>query len=51
MLIKETEVKGILTKSNLPEPWGEFVEVKNWTVIRNPEKYPGKKRKGESDHE
>lgn len=73
MLIKETEVKGILTKSNLPvadysvnpytgcahacrycyasfmkrfanhpEQWGEFVDVKNWPVIRNPEKYAGK---------
>ena len=24
-----------------PEPWGEFVDVKNWPVIKNPQKYAG----------
>lgn len=24
------------------EPWGEFVDVKNWTPIKNPKKYAGK---------
>ena len=28
--------------TNHPEPWGEFVDVKNWPVIKNPEKYAGK---------
>lgn len=73
MLIKEVDVKGIMTKSNLPvadfsvnpyvgcahackycyasfmkrftnhpEPWGEFVDIKNWDVIKNPGKYAGK---------
>lgn len=73
MLVKEIEVKGILTKSNLPvadysvnpytgcehackycyasfmkrfsnhpEAWGEFLDVKEWPVIRHPEKYKGK---------
>ncbi len=73
MLIKEIDVKGIMTKSNLPvadfsvnpyvgcahackycyasfmkrftnhsEPWGDFVDVKNWGEIKNPAKYAGK---------
>ena len=73
MVIKEIEVKGIMTKSNLPvsdysinpyvgcahackycyasfmkrftdhpEPWGEFVDVKNWKPIQKAEKYAGK---------
>lgn len=72
-VIREIEVKGILTKSNLPvsdysvnpyvgcthacrycyacfmkcftnhtEPWGEFLDVKFWPEIKNPEKYAGK---------
>ena len=72
-VIREIEVKGILTKSNLPvsdysvnpyigcthacrycyacfmkrftnhtEPWGEFLDVKFWPKIKNPEKYAGK---------
>lgn len=28
--------------SNHPEPWGEFVDVKHWPKIKNPEKYAGK---------
>lgn len=28
--------------TNHPEPWGEFVDVKHWPDIRNPEKYAGK---------
>ena len=28
--------------TNHPEPWGEFVDVKYWPEIRNPEKYAGK---------
>lgn len=28
--------------SNHPEPWGEFVDVKHWPRIKNPEKYAGK---------
>ncbi len=28
--------------TNHPEPWGEFVDVKNWPDIKNPEKYAGK---------
>jgi len=28
--------------TNHPEPWGEFVDVKNWPMIKNPEKYAGK---------
>ncbi len=28
--------------SNHPEPWGEFVDVKHWPVIKNPQKYTGK---------
>ncbi len=73
MIIKEIDVKGIMTKSNLPvadfsvnpyvgcahackycyasfmkrftnhpEPWGDFVDVKNWGILRNPSKYAGK---------
>lgn len=72
-IIKEVEVKGVLSKSNLPvsdfsvnpytgcahackycyasfmkrfsnhlEPWGEFVDVKHWPDIKNPQKYAGK---------
>lgn len=72
-IVKDIEVKGVLTKSNLPvsdysvnpytgcthgckycyasfmkrfsnhpEPWGEFVDVKHWPVIKNPQKYAGK---------
>jgi len=28
--------------SNHPEPWGEFVDVKEWPEIKNPGKYAGK---------
>lgn len=73
MIIKEIDVKGIMTKSNLPvadfsvnpyvgcahackycyasfmkrftnhqEPWGNFVDVKNWGILKNPSKYAGK---------
>lgn len=28
--------------TNHPEPWGEFVDVKNWPEIKKPEKYAGK---------
>ncbi len=73
MVLKETEVKTVLTKSNLPvadysvnpytgcehackycyasfmkrftnhpEPWGEFVDVKQWQEIKNPAKYAGR---------
>lgn len=73
MIIKEIDVKGVMTKSNLPvsdysvnpyvgcahackycyasfmkrfanhpEPWGEFVDVKNWEPVRNPKKFAGK---------
>ena len=28
--------------TNHPEPWGEFVDIKHWPEIRNPEKYAGK---------
>ncbi|SFG35121.1 radical SAM mobile pair protein B [Lachnospiraceae bacterium C7] len=73
MIIKEIDVKGIMTKSNLPvadfsvnpyvgcahackycyasfmkrftnysEPWGDFVDVKNWGILKNPSKYAGK---------
>ncbi len=72
-IIRETCVKNILSKSNLPvgeysanpyvgcthackycyasfmkrftrrpEPWGTFIDVKNWKEIRHPEKYAGK---------
>ena len=71
-LIRETAVKSVITKSNLPvceysvnpyvgcthgcrycyasfmkritghqEPWGNFLDVKMWPEIRNPEKYAG----------
>lgn len=71
--IQEVDVKGVLTKSNLPvsdfsvnpylgcahackycyasfmkrfanhsEPWGEFVDIKHWPVIHNPQRYAGK---------
>lgn len=73
IIIKETEVKSILTKSNLPvceysvnpyvgcthsckycyasfmkrftghkEPWGEFIDIKYWSEIKNPKKYADK---------
>lgn len=73
MIIKEIDVKGIMTKSNLPvadfsvnpyvgcahackycyasfmkrftnhpETWGDFVDVKNWGILKNPSKYAGK---------
>ena len=72
-MIKEIQVKEIMTKSNLPvsdysvntyvgcthgckycyacfmkrftgheEPWGDFLDVKNWKPIENPHKYDGK---------
>lgn len=72
-IVKLVDVKGILTKSNLPvadysvnpyvgcahackycyasfmkrfanhaEPWGEFVDVKQWPAIKNPQRYAGK---------
>lgn len=72
-IIKDIEVKSVLTKSNLPvadysvnpysgcahgckycyasfmkrftnhlEPWGEFIDVKHWPKIKNPQKYAGK---------
>ena len=28
--------------TNHPEPWGEFLDVKNWPPIRNPQKYKEK---------
>ena len=28
--------------TNHPEPWGEFIDVKTWPEIKNPEKYAGK---------
>ena len=28
--------------TNHPEPWGEFLDVKDWPAITNPEKYRGK---------
>lgn len=28
--------------TNHPEPWGEFVDVKYWPEIKNPQKYAGK---------
>ena len=73
MIIRDIDVKEILTKTNLPvsdyavnpyvgcthackycyasfmkrftnhpEPWGEFVDVKHWPKIKNPEKLAGK---------
>ena len=73
LVIKEIDVKSVMTKSNLPvsdfsvnpyvgcthgckycyasfmkrftnhpEPWGEFIDVKYWPEIKNPEKYAGK---------
>ncbi|NBI67157.1 radical SAM mobile pair protein B [Pseudoflavonifractor sp. 60] len=72
-VIKEIEVKSVLSKSNLPvceysvnpyvgcthacqycyasfmkrftnhpEPWGDFLDVKYWPEIKNPQKYAGK---------
>lgn len=72
-IIKDVDVKGVLTKSNLPvsdysvnpyvgcthackycyasfmkrftnhpEPWGEFLDVKHWPLIKNPHKYADK---------
>ena len=72
-VIREIQVKGIITKTDIPvcdyavnpyvgcshgcrycyasfmkrfskhsEPWGEFLDVKYWPQIRNPEKYSGK---------
>lgn len=29
--------------TNHPEPWGEFLDVKTWSEIKNPKKYAGKK--------
>ena len=28
--------------TNHPEPWGDFVDVKYWPEIKNPQKYAGK---------
>lgn len=28
--------------TNHLEPWGEFVDIKNWSIIKNPHKYAGK---------
>lgn len=28
--------------TNHPEPWGDFLDVKMWPVIKNPQKYAGK---------
>ena len=28
--------------TNHPEPWGDFLDVKYWPVIKNPQKYAGK---------
>ena len=55
MKISEKEVKTVLTKSNLPvsdysvnpyvghtEPWGEFLDIKHWPDIKNPERLRGK---------
>lgn len=73
VIVKDIDVKSILTKSNLPvadysvnpymgcahkckycyasfmtrfsnhsEAWGDFVDVKHWTEIKNPKKYAGK---------
>lgn len=28
--------------TNHPEPWGEFVDVKHWPAIKNPQRYEGK---------
>jgi DNA repair photolyase len=28
--------------TNHPEDWGEFLDVKDWGIIKNPEKYKGK---------
>ncbi len=73
MIIKEIQVKDVITKSNLPvcdysvnpytgcehackycyacfmkrftnhpENWGEFIDVKFWQTIKNPNKYNGK---------
>ena len=75
ILIREVDVKGIMTKSSLPvggysvnpyvgcthgckywyasfmkrftghtEPWGTFLDVKRWPVIRNPGKYRDQRR-------
>ena len=72
-IIKEVQVKSVVSKSNLPvcdysvnpytgcthgcrycyasfmkrfsnhgEPWGEFLDVKTWPVIKRPERYAGK---------
>ena len=73
MIVREIDVKSVMTRSNLPvadysvnpyvgcvfackycyasfmkrftkhdEPWGEFVDVKEWPPIKNPSKYAGK---------
>ena len=73
LILKDIDVKSVLTKSNLPvadysvnpytgcahackycyasfmkrftnhpEPWGEFIDVKHWPEIKNPQKYVGK---------
>ena len=72
-IIKEKEVKSVITKTNIPvgdyavnpyvgcthscmycyasfmkrftnhpEPWGEFLDVKYWTPIKNPQKFSSK---------
>lgn len=28
--------------TNHPEPWGDFLDVKYWPIIKNPQKYAGK---------
>lgn len=28
--------------TNHPEPWGEFIDIKHWPEIKNPQKYAGK---------
>lgn len=73
LILKDIDVKSILTKSNLPvadysvnpytgcshackycyasfmkrftnhpEPWGEFIDIKHWPEVKNPQKYAGK---------
>lgn len=42
MIIKELEVKSILTKTNLPDPRGKLVDVKAWTNINRPKCHAGK---------
>ena len=40
-IIKEVQVKNILSKTNLPI--GEFLDVKFWNEIKNPKKFYGEK--------